>query len=164
MEREQRLSRIDESRRLEEREFEIRSQDVMKARDPLHVPPEIIPGGWTYMWLRQSLMNEPDVGRDTQTRRLGFTPVPGDRHPELYFGYNHEDGTRNSIVYNGLMLCEIPTKIQKERDDMAAQANRVAVTSMPALHGMEADPTMPQRTFVNEVQSTFGMQSGASHW
>src|ERR1700678_688816 len=78
-----RETRADESRRLEARILELRDKPTMNANNPLYVDPAIIPPGWTYAWIRYSLVDIPDYKRELETKRNGWTPVPSDRHPEL---------------------------------------------------------------------------------
>jgi hypothetical protein len=136
--------------RLEQRihDLEIREVYKMASDDPLFVPPERIPMGWEYSWIRTHTLDVPDFTREVQTRKLGFTPVPADRHPDMCIDDRYVTSQKNNFIsYRGLLLCEIPKIIMDKRRAAQAQHNELVTNSLQGLNSMMSDPHMPKRDF-----------------
>lgn len=113
-----RASRISQSRAAESRESGMRKRPETHFQSKLYVPPEKIPSGMTYSWVRESTLNEPDPDNMTDRMIRGWHPVPASRHPEMVPpplpGY---EGMEVSVIRRGgLILCECPTEDVKERN------------------------------------------------
>jgi len=81
----------------------------------LDVPPDLIPPGMVYGWVRMTTRGEPDPNNTTRKARRGWKPVPADRlghdilqAPSL-FG-NTGESRPTTIQYGGLILCEMPKR------------------------------------------------------
>lgn len=150
-------SKIESARRAEARAAELKPAFNMLAIDKLYVPPEIVPFGWTYYWIRVGYRNEPDYDNECASLEKGYTPVPLDRHPQLARRYNkgalaHMEGC---IIKQGLMLCEIPTSIDNERRKKAAEAEFDRVTSLQTLkNNLGGDSIMPGQIFSAQVSQS----------
>jgi hypothetical protein len=164
-EREQRDSRADDRRRLEERIAELNKVQNMAFGNPLDIPQEIIPWGWEYAWKRAFIRDEFDQGNWSDTMRRGWTTVPADRHPDYFF--NKDVKIHNQfagcIFYKGAILCERPRVFTENWVEKSKAWMRDQVEGLPALKTMMGDPTMPARPIVNETgwsqgnkKSTFG--------
>jgi hypothetical protein len=112
-----RKSRVESLRSADERARQIKGNHLsMTYSSPLNIPLDIIPEGWTYSWIRLGVLDIEDKQRDSQTKMMGYTPVPKDRHPELAIGgHLGSKVSDNFIIYSNLLLCEIPTVIVEER-------------------------------------------------
>lgn len=91
---------------------EIRKQigDLDQGTDDFFVDPDNIPDGWTYEWKRHSIYNMEDPSYQVELRRMGWTPVPATRHPEMMpAGYKDD-----VILRKGMMLMERPEEITDE--------------------------------------------------
>jgi hypothetical protein len=62
------------------------------------------PEGMTYAWRRVTIGGMEDTRRQIVSESNGWTPVPGNRHPELM----GSRGTDQPIIMGGQMLMEIP--------------------------------------------------------
>lgn len=87
------------------------------AESVLDFPVNLVPDGFTYQWIRESVYNQPDAANMTSRGRQGWTPVPEDRHKDQ--GY--------LTVHEGLRLYEAPTvfvKAAREEEDRRAKGQR----------------------------------------
>lgn len=86
----------------------------------LDFPPELIPDGMTYQWVRESIVGQPDGGNILSRGRKGWQAVPQDRHPD------------HLVAYDGLRLYEAPTVfVEMARKEEAALAHRAKTTATP---------------------------------
>lgn len=141
--------RIQETRRAEERMAELNPVMNMTYDDPLYIPENLIPPGWTYYWVRESIRagGEPDTGRVIEMRRKGWSPVPADRHPELQFEdfFGRDSHLRGYIFQKGLILCERPTAMN-EIEMKKYQDHSMRVTgSMPGLENFLDQSGIPAK-------------------
>lgn len=94
--------------------------------NPLYLPPELTPPiGKVYSWGTYSLLCVTHSSNIKRLESTGHTPVPSERHPELY-----SDGSvPDTISRKGLVLVESNSKaandlieavIQKKREEAAA--------------------------------------------
>jgi hypothetical protein len=173
------LSRIDEVRpeldaktaslmRAQERMREIDIDDRMNPADILYFPIEKVPYGWVYKWIRVSTMGEPDLNHERLQMRMGYSPVPADRHPEEARNHLHASdiiSTGNVIVRRGLMLCEIPKeahdKFAKFKDGKHQEVMKSLST---AIEQIPQDPTVPRGVIENsdDYTSNLGRTFGFS--
>lgn len=84
--------------------------DLDEGTDDFHVDPEKIPDGWTYEWKRHTVFGKEDPTYNVSLRRMGWTPVPANRHPEMMPTGNGED----TILRKGMILMERPEEITEE--------------------------------------------------
>jgi hypothetical protein len=149
--------RYNDIRRLEERISQLRPKlDVMYV-SPLDIPKEVIPEGWTYHWFRTSVYDQPDTARDVAAKNNGWTPVPANRHPEIFnSGVSGRKITNHgNIEYCGLVLCEIPMAIYEEMQRRIHEKHLNEVRGLKGLEGLGNDA----RVFANEVGTNYGFGS-----
>lgn len=156
-ERAERKSRTDEMRRLEERTAQLRKGYQMNARDPLFIQKEHIPEGWEYLWGRMSYDGgRPDMARELELNRTGWTPVPPERHPELvpkdYTGRISQ--TASVIQINGLMLLERPAIFGMEARRERERLNYDQLTSIKGLKNFLGDEEVPGLNISNTLDFT----------
>lgn len=70
--------------------------------DKFAIPREEIPDGWSYQWIAETVLNEPQTAALMDFQQKQWTPVPQDRHP-----------TR-PVRQGGLMLVERPKALTEE--------------------------------------------------
>jgi hypothetical protein len=84
--------------------------------DPLDVPTNEIPTGWTYQWNTVTVLNrrleEIEQG-DLNMHRNGWRPVPASRHP----GRWTPPGYEGSIIVDGMRLEERPESLTQDAMD-----------------------------------------------
>ena len=78
--------------------------------DDFYIDPKSIPTGWDYEWKRHKVLGQEDPAYMVQTARMGWEPVPANRHPEFmpsgYIG--------NTIERKGMILMERPKELSDE--------------------------------------------------
>jgi hypothetical protein len=145
-------NRIEESRSNSSRDAMIRRNLRMQYQDPLYVDPADIPPDMEYMWIRDSVLNQPDAYRYAQCKRKGWEPVPADRHPEFMTTHDERSPShvRGFIYFRGLILCE-REKIygELERESANRETQRL-MTSIPGTDQFMSDPYMPSKVFINQ--------------
>lgn len=72
------------------------------------------PEGWTYQWVRSSLMGEPDPYNVQQRLDNGWTFVPADRHPAAEL---HDLG--EAVKHYGLILMQKETALIEQPKPLA---------------------------------------------
>lgn len=82
------------------------------------LPKEAIPAGMAYQWVRAALAGEPDVKRLAEAEAAGWTPVPWERHKDLFPRWRTDDGCLEGY---GLRLMERSAELDAiEREDHRA--------------------------------------------
>lgn len=95
-----------ESKR-KEAEYEALPND---DEDRLKVPRELIPEGWDYQWITDSILGQPQPQRRARFERRGWRPVPAKRHDGMFMpiGYDGE------INVDGVVLMERPIEYTRQ--------------------------------------------------
>jgi len=75
--------------------------------DEFYIDMSVIPDGWTYEWKRHTIVGQEDPAYQVQLARMGWTPVPTSRHPEMMPG----GGKYETIERKGMILMERPKEI-----------------------------------------------------
>lgn len=139
------------------------------AKDKIYVDPSTVPEGMTYCWIRLSIHNEPDVGRESMMLRSGWDPVPASRHPDLvindYLGRGMN--SRGYILNTGLMLCEKPTVYIEEDMKYYNRENERIMSSVPELDNLMKIPNVITQfenkntyNYMSNQPLTHGIQGG----
>ncbi len=122
----------------------------------LWIDPATIPEGMTYAWFIESVLDQPDARYLKNAFRMGWKPVPADRHPELMpevmYGGLYKDADRSVIRTGGQILMETPTehynKIQEGHNKVAQDRTRRALW---ASDEYAAKTNMPWETYGNDT-------------
>ena len=91
--------------------------------DRFHVPPEMIPDGWSYEWKSQTILGKENTAHMMHMQENGWTPVPASRHT----GYFMPEGYEGPILRDDQILMERPKELTQEarEEDIAAARNLV---------------------------------------
>lgn len=90
------------------------------ANDEFKIDLSAIPDGWDYEWKRHEVLGAKDPSYEVDIRRMGWEPVPADRHPEMMpVGYKGV-----AIERKGMILMERPAEITRRVRDRDAKAAR----------------------------------------
>ena len=84
--------------------------DVVEGQDDFYMPLDEIPDGWTYEWKRKSVLGQEDPSYQVSLERMGWEPVPADRHPS----YMPTGGKYATIERDGMILMERPMELTEE--------------------------------------------------
>ena len=82
--------------------------DLDQGTDDFIAPPA--PEGWTYEWKRRTVMGQEDPGYQIHLARMGWEPVPTERHPEMM----PTGGSYANIERKGMVLMMRPSVITDE--------------------------------------------------
>ena len=97
------------------RETEVR-EEVPQTWQPASLLPEFTKqDGWSYRWIRVSLMNEPDNMNVSSKMREGWEPVKHSEHPEVILQSDPNSNFKEGIEIGGLLLCKAPQELMNQR-------------------------------------------------
>jgi hypothetical protein len=105
--------REDPKTRASQRAAEIRGHmggQMDDGTDEFYIPLEMVPDGWTYEWKRYMVLGREDATHQLALRRMGWDPVPRERHPEMM----PPSATESWIERKGMLLMERPSEITEE--------------------------------------------------
>jgi len=71
--------------------------------------------GWSYRWIRTSVMNEADNLNVSSKMREGWEPVKLADHPEMKLMVDQNSRFKEGIEIGGLLLCKIPEEFVNQR-------------------------------------------------
>lgn len=129
-------NRFEDDRRFDLRETNIREMFRMQYQHPLHIDPSAIPPNMEYKWVRDTVFGDPGLSNLNKERRLMWTPVPMQNHPEMMppLDINRKHHLDGYIHYNGLVLCQRPKQIG---DIQRKIENEVCIANMQAIPGTQ---------------------------
>lgn len=100
------------------RDGEVLTRKRTSVGDIFHVPPELVPPGWTFQWVAVSVVGNTEILMDQnlQMAENGWRPVPAERYPGRFMPAGH----KGNIIRGGQMLMERPEELTKEarREDI----------------------------------------------
>ena len=128
------------TRELDNREFEERPKQWM--------PPELLPepdkeAGYTYRWIRVSMMNQPDPRNISAKIREGFEPVRIEEQPKFKLLVDPDGRFKDNVEIGGLLLCKIPTELLQQREAFYAKQTQDQTDAVDNSLMRQSDPRMP---------------------
>lgn len=105
--------------------------------DPFFIPPDLIPPGWSYQWVAQSVKGSQDEVADHNLMLYenGWRAVPADRHPGRFMPVGH----KGNIIRGAQMLMERPKALTDEANaEMVEKARQQMMDRDEALMGNKA--------------------------
>lgn len=106
--------------RADERPLDERTADILahiqsgdEDEDRFAIPPDAIPEGTSYEWKRFSTFGKEDPHYQANLARMGWTPVPADRHPAMLA----PGSTQKTVEQDGMVLMERPAVLTKAVQD-----------------------------------------------
>ena len=157
-EKKARVSRVEESREVEQRKHEKRPKFNMFYTGPMDIDPAEIPEGMEYRYIRTDTLDRPDNGRLPEMSQKGWTVVPASRHPQKAFSdpLGRLTSVRDYIYYKGAVLCERPIELGEQEYEILRRKNESDLLSMPALHNTLGDPAVVRSDTYTSKNITFG--------
>lgn len=140
------------TRDMENREFEERPKQWM--------PPELLPepdkqAGFTYRWIRVSMLNAADYRNISAKLREGYEPVSIEEQPKFKLLANRDGVWKDNIEIGGLLLTKIPTSMVEQRNIYYADQTRKQTEAVDNNLMRQSDPRMPLYK-ENRSSTTFG--------
>jgi hypothetical protein len=116
--------------RAKRRASEIRGNlgNMEEGPDDFYVDQNAVPEGWSYEWKRKSVWGQEDPAYQVQLARMGWDPVPADRHPS----YMPDTGTYATIERKGMILMERPKELTDEAKSIELKKARNQVRQKEA--------------------------------
>lgn len=112
------------------------------------MPPDLLPepdkqAGYTYRWIRVSMLNTADPRNISSKMREGWEPVTLEEQPKFKLLANPDGQFKDNIEIGGLLLCKIPTEFLEQRkqhyDDITNQQAEAVDNSLMR----QSDARMP---------------------
>jgi hypothetical protein len=120
--------------------------------DKFHIPPDIIPPGWSYEWKRHSVWNKEDPAYMNGLGSVGWTPVMAESHPGVFLPLE----AKGHIIREGMILMERPMSLtlEAQAEEYRTAIDKVNRAKAPMLgtqgtHGVDTSVKGAQQaTFV----------------
>lgn len=127
------------------RELESRSN---KERPKTWQPASTLPEpdrqpGYTYRWIRVSMLGQSDARNVSSKFREGWEPVRIEEQPQFKMLVDPNSRFKDNIEVAGLLLCKIPEEFMSQRKEYFAKKNRAQIESVDNNFMRENDPRMP---------------------
>jgi hypothetical protein len=132
---EKRISREVDNRELNERPTQWR-------------PPELLPepdkqAGFSYRWIRVSMLDKPDPRNLTSKIREGWEPVRAEEQPKFSLLIDPTSRFKDNIEIGGLLLCKTPTEFVEQRAAYYAKQTKDQTDAVDNSLMRQSDPRMP---------------------
>ena len=127
------------------------------------MPPDLLPepdkqAGYTYRWIRVSMLNNADPRNISSKMREGWEPVTLEEQPKFKLLANPNGQFKDNIEIGGLLLCKIPTEFVEQRNAYFAKQSQNQTEAVDNNLMRQSDPRMP---IFNERKSTTSFGSGS---
>jgi len=125
-------------------------------------PPQTLPNpnpvpGWTFRWVRTSMMGQADPTNTSAKLREGWEPVKAEDHPELMYQADPNSKFKGNVEIGGLLLCKAPDEMHEQR---AAYYARQAQSQMEAVDNNFMRTNDERMPLFNERKSTVSFGKG----
>ena len=130
-----------------QREFKTREKTTRKKTwaPPTQLPDPRPQRGYSFRWVRVSLLGQDDARNVSIRFREGWVPVKAEDHSELVADYGLASNVNKSgnIESGGLVLCKIPTEVVESRTDYYQDKNKQQLESVNNNFMRENNARMP---------------------
>ena len=125
------------------------------------LPAKLLPdfkktAGWTYRWIRVSLLNEPDNMNVSSKMREGWEPVKHADHPEIVLKADPNSQFKEGVEVGGLLLCKAPQELMDQRKAYMNDKTRQQTEAVDSQYMNQSDPRMPKFAEGQENGRRFG--------
>lgn len=119
-----------------------------KERPKQWTRPEVLPeptkeAGYTYRWIRVSMLGQSDARNVSSKLREGWEPVRIEEQPQFKMLVDPDSRFKDNIEVAGLLLCKMPDEMAKQRNDYYAQQSKAQIESVDNNFMRENDQRMP---------------------
>jgi hypothetical protein len=141
---------------------ELDSRELVE-RPKQWTPPELLPepdkqAGYSYRWIRVSMLNQADPRNVSAKIREGWEPVRVEEQPKFKLLVDPDSRFKDNIEIGGLLLCKTPTEFVQQRADYYAQQTQAQTDAVDNSLMRQSDPRMP---LFNERKSTTSFGKGS---
>ena len=111
-------------------------------------PPELLPepdkqAGYSYRWIRVSMLNQADPRNVSAKIREGWEPVRIEEQPKFKLLIDPDSRFKDNIEIGGLLLCKTPLEFVQQRADHFADVTRKQTEAVDNNLMRQSDPRMP---------------------
>ena len=140
---------------------ELDSRELVE-RPKQWTPPELLPepdkqAGFSYRWIRVSMLNQADPRNVSAKIREGWEPVRVEEQPKFKLLVDPDSRFKDNIEIGGLLLCKTPTEFVQQRADYYAKQTREQTEAVDNSLMRQSDPRMP---LFNERKSSTSFGKG----
>ena len=112
------------------------------------MPPDLLPepdkqAGYTYRWIRVSMLNNADPRNISSKMREGWEPVTLEEQPKFKLLANPNGQWKDNIEIGGLLLCKTPQEFVDQRDAFYAKKSKDEAEAVDSTLMRQSDPRMP---------------------
>ena len=139
------------------RELETRA---VQERPKQWAQPDLLPepdkqAGYSYRWIRVSMMNIADPRNLSAKLREGWEPVPIEEQPKFRLLADPASRFKDNIEVGGLLLCKTPNDFVKQRNDHFSKVTQSQTDAVDNSFMRQSDARMPLFQ-ERKSSSTFG--------
>ena len=141
------------------REVDTRQQD---ERPKQWQAPELLPepdkqAGFSYRWIRVSMLNSADPRNLSSKLREGWEPVRAEEQPKFQLLVDPDSRFKDNIEIGGLLLCKTPKELVEQRTEYYEKQTQSQTDAVDNNLMRQNDPRMP---LFNERKSTTSFGKG----
>ena len=119
-----------------------------KERPKQWTRPEVLPeptkeAGYTYRWIRVSMLGQADARNVSSKLREGWEPVRIEEQPQFKMLVDPDSRYKDNVEVAGLLLCKMPEEMAQQRNDYYAQQSKAQIESVDNNFMRENDQRMP---------------------
>jgi len=134
------MAEVRTTRDLETREIDERPKQWM--------PPELLPepdkqAGYTYRWIRVSMLNQADPRNLSAKLREGWEPVRVEEQPKYKLLVDPNSRFQDNIEIGGLLLCKAPEEFVTQRAKYYSNQTQAQTEAVDNNLMRQSDPRMP---------------------
>jgi len=127
------------------RELDVRAT---QERPQQWMPAELLPepdkqAGYSYRWIRVSLLNAPDPRNVSGKLREGWEPVRIEEQPKFQLLVDPNSRYKDNIEIGGLLLCKTPEEFVGQRNSHFAKQAEAQTEAVDNNLMRQSDPRMP---------------------
>ena len=146
-----------------DRDNETRDGESRSAEMREYSPPQLLPDpqprdGWRFKWVRTAMTGSADNMNVSMKMREGWEPVLLEDLPELNITMDVDSrwAKEGHIEVGGLMLCKMPEKVAKQRDEYFATRASDHERAVDRRFKNQSDSRMPLEVIERKSSTTMG--------
>ena len=121
---------------------------AVQERPKQWTQPDLLPEpdkqpGYSYRWIRVSMMNNADPRNLSAKLREGWEPVPVEEQPKFRLLVDPTSRFKDNIEVGGLLLCKTPTEFVEQRNAHFAKQTHSQTDAVDNSFMRQSDARMP---------------------
>ncbi len=112
--------------------------------------------GYSYRWVRTSMLGQADNTNVSAKFREGWEPVRAEDHSELMVQSDIDSRFEGNVEVGGLLLCKNSKENVEARQEYHRELNQRQMDSVDNNYMRESDPRMPMLRPERSTRTTFG--------